>query len=108
MLFDRATAGGTDAPPRLLAPLDPLIYDRRLTAGLWDFSYTWEAYTPLHKRVRGHYALPILAGLELVGHLDPKADRAQRRLRVISKQVRRGYSVAAAKNELAQFLGLRG
>jgi uncharacterized protein YcaQ len=57
--------------------------------------------------VRGHYALPILAGLELVGHLDPKADRAERKLRVISKKIRRGYRVAAAKNELAQFLGLR-
>jgi len=58
--------------------------------------------------VRGHYALPVLAGLELVGHLDPKADRKERRLRVVSKYVRRGYSIAAAKKELAQFLGLRG
>src|SRR5207253_10000256 len=61
--------------PRLLAPLDPLIYDRRLTRRLWDYDYTWEVYTPPGKRVRGYYALPVLAGLELVGHIDPKADR---------------------------------
>jgi hypothetical protein len=61
------------AAPRLLAPLDPLIYDRRLTLRLWDFDYTWEVYTPAHQRTRGYYALPVLAGDQLVGHVDPKA-----------------------------------
>ena len=42
----------------LLAPLDPLIYDRRLTSALWNFEYTWEVYTPPAKRKRGYYALP--------------------------------------------------
>jgi uncharacterized protein YcaQ len=32
--------------PRLIAPLDPLIYDRRLTSRLWNLDYTWEVYTP--------------------------------------------------------------
>src|SRR5207237_982038 len=35
-----------DLPLRLLAPLDPLIYDRRVTHALWGYDYTWEAYTP--------------------------------------------------------------
>src|SRR6185369_7001631 len=68
----------------LLAPLDPVIYDRRVTAALWKFDYTWEVYTPPHKRVRGYYALPILAGTDLVGHVDPKADRDAKKLRVVS------------------------
>lgn len=93
--------------PRLLAPLDPLIYDRRVTAALWGFDYTWEVYTPPHKRVRGYYALPILAGEALVGHVDPKADREARRLRVVSRRVRRGHKVAPAVGALAAFLGLR-
>jgi uncharacterized protein YcaQ len=93
--------------PRLLAPLDPLIYDRRVTQRLWDFDYTWEVYTPPHKRRRGYYALPILAGAELVGHVDPKADRARGRLVVVSRRVRRGYSATPAVRELADFLGLR-
>ena len=93
--------------PRLLAPLDPLIYDRRLTRDLWGFDYTWEAYTPAAKRKRGHYALPVLAGTEIVGHVDPRADRARGRLQVVSRRVRRGHKLAAAVKELAGFLGLR-
>ncbi len=91
----------------LLAPLDPLIYDRTVCRHLWDFDYTWEVYTPPHKRQRGYYALPILAGHELVGHVDPKADRHARKLRVISRSVRRGHLTAPAVRELAQFLSLR-
>ncbi|MBM3855199.1 MAG: hypothetical protein FJ399_18930, partial [Verrucomicrobia bacterium] len=96
----------SSAAPRLLAPLDPLIYDRKLTARLWGFDYTWEVYTPPQKRVRGYYALPILAGTELVGHLEPRVDPARNRLRVVSRRVRRGHRTADAVQELAAFLGL--
>ena len=96
-----------EASVQLLAPLDPLIYDRRVTQELWDFEYTWEAYTPAHKRVRGYYALPALAGTQLVGHVDPKADRKARRLRVVSRRARRGYKLSAATTQLAAFLSLR-
>lgn len=93
--------------PLLLAPLDPLIYDRRLTQRLWNFDYTWEVYTPAAKRTRGYYALPILAGTELVGHVDAKADRAGRKLVTISRSVRRGYRAAPAIRSWARWLGLR-
>lgn len=113
-LLDQAAADAAALPPEvappapvLLAPLDPLLYDRRLTAALWDFDYTWEAYTPAHRRVRGYYALPLLAGTELVGHVDPKADRRARRLRILARSVRRGHRTAAAVRDLAAFLGLR-
>ncbi len=95
------------AAPRLLAPLDPAVYDRRVTARLWGFPYVWEAYTPPARRVRGYYALPILAGAELVGHVDPKADRPAGRLRIMSRRAPRGLAVAPAVRELATFLGLR-
>lgn len=91
----------------LLAPLDPLIYDRKLTSALWNFDYTWEVYTPLHKRVRGYYALPILSGDELVGHVDPKANHQAGKLEIISRSVRRGYPVAPALKTLAKFLSIR-
>lgn len=104
-LFDATTT--PDLAPRLVAPLDPLIYDRRVTRHLWDFDYTWEVYTPPARRVRGYYALPVLAGDALVGHVDPKADRAAGRLQVISRSVRRGHAVSGAVRELARFLGLR-
>jgi uncharacterized protein len=98
---------GPAGPVRLLAPLDPLIYDRRLTAALFGFDYTWEVYTPPARRVRGYYALPVLAGDRLVGHVDPRADRERGRLVVVSRRVARGVSVAPAVRDLASFLGLR-
>lgn len=105
------TLGETRPDPptatRLLAPLDPLIYDRRVTSALWGFDYTWEVYTPAAKRVRGYYALPILHGTELVGHVDAKADRTARKLRVEQRSIRRGYRSADATRQLARFLGLR-
>ena len=90
----------------LLAPLDPLIYDRRLTSDLWNFDYTWEAYTPPAKRRRGYYALPVLAGTKLIGHVEPKADRSNRKLQIVTCSVRRGHPVKPAINSLARWLGL--
>jgi len=92
---------------RLLAPLDPLIYDRAVTSRIWDFDYTWEVYTPVARRVRGYYALPVLSRGEIVGHVEPRADRAAGRLRVVSRRVRRGHAAGEAVRELADFLGLR-
>lgn len=108
--LDRTDSGPvavTTRDPALLAPLDPLLYDRRLTRRLWDFDYTWEVYTPEAKRVRGYYALPVLAGTELVGHVEPKADRTAGRLVVVSRKVRRGHGTVPAVSELAGFLGLK-
>jgi uncharacterized protein len=45
---------------RLLAPFDPVVWDRRRFELLWGWAYRFEAYTPAHKRVRGYYALPLL------------------------------------------------
>lgn len=107
-LFDEGGATTNPQPPALLiAPLDPLIYDRRVTQHVWDYDYIWEVYTPPAKRVRGYYALPVLSGHELVGHVEPKADRKQNKLSVVSRRVRRGHVTAAAVSQLARFLGLR-
>ena len=106
-LLETTTAATPPAHPRLLAPLDPLIYDRDTTRKLWDFDYTWEVYTPPAKRTRGYYALPVLAAAELIGDVDLRADRDQQRLRVISRRIRRGRRSTGAVRELADFLGLR-
>jgi uncharacterized protein YcaQ len=92
---------------RLLAPLDPVIYDRRVTRHVWDFDYTWEVYTPPAKRVRGYYALPVLSQGEIVGHVEPRVDREAGRLAVVSRRVRRGHATREAVRGLAEFLGLR-
>jgi uncharacterized protein len=44
----------------LLAPFDPLVWDRRRFELLWGWAYRFEAYTPPPKRTRGYYALPLL------------------------------------------------
>lgn len=45
---------------RLLAPFDPVVWDRRRFELLWDWAYRFEAYTPEPKRKLGYYALPLL------------------------------------------------
>lgn len=90
--------------PLLIAPLDPVIYDRRVTEQLWSFDYRWEVYVPPLKRLRGYYALPLLHGDAFKGHADVKADRDAGKLHVISHA---GRGAKAAATDLARFLGLR-
>jgi uncharacterized protein YcaQ len=52
---------------RLLAPFDPVVWDRRRFEMFWSWSYRFEAYTPLAKRLRGYYALPLLWRDRVVG-----------------------------------------
>ena len=106
-----AAIGNTAPPPvapRLIAPLDPLILDRKVVSALWDFDYTWEVYTPAAKRTRGYYALPLLAGDQLIGHADLKADRTRGKLEVIGKKCARSHRAAPAIAiaQIAAFLGL--
>jgi hypothetical protein len=53
---------GREPPPdrvRLLAPFDPLVWDRRRFELFWEWPYRFEAYTPVKKRKLGYYALPL-------------------------------------------------
>lgn len=52
---------------RLLAPFDPVAWDRRRFAAFWGWEYRLEAYTPLAKRKLGYYALPLLWRDDVVG-----------------------------------------
>jgi len=52
---------------RLLAPFDPVVWDRRRFELLWDWAYRFEAYTPAPKRKLGYYALPLLWGDRVIG-----------------------------------------
>jgi uncharacterized protein YcaQ len=52
---------------RLLAPFDPVVWDRRRFELLWGWAYRFEAYTPAAQRVRGYYALPLLWRGQVIG-----------------------------------------
>jgi uncharacterized protein YcaQ len=64
-----------------LSPLD-IVSARGRAWKLFDFEYTWEVYTPAHKRRWGYYVLPILYGDDLVARLDPKLDRTTMTLEI--------------------------
>lgn len=53
-----------------IAPLDPFMWDRKMTQSIFGFEYTWEIYMPEHKRRWGYYVLPILFGDELVARVE--------------------------------------
>ncbi|HEY7358801.1 MAG TPA: crosslink repair DNA glycosylase YcaQ family protein [Ktedonobacterales bacterium] len=60
--------------PRVIfiAPLDSLIWDRRMVMQLYDFSYTWEVYVPEPRRRWGYYVLPIFYGDRFIARLDSR------------------------------------
>lgn len=56
-----------DEQLRLLAPFDPVVWDRERFERFWGWAYRFEAYTPAPQRVRGYYALPMLWRGQILG-----------------------------------------
>ncbi len=57
---------------RILGPLDPLIWDRKLIKHIFDFEYIWEVYKPKAKRRWGWYVCPLLHRGEFVGRIEAR------------------------------------
>ncbi len=66
----------------ILSPFDPLMIQRKRTELFFDYGHRFEAYVPREKRVFGYFALPVLAGDNIVAALDLKTDRKSRKLLV--------------------------
>ncbi len=64
------------AEVRLLAPFDPVVWDRPRFELLWGWTYRFEAYTPAPRRKLGYYALPLLWRDAVIGwaNVDAGAD----------------------------------
>jgi uncharacterized protein len=59
----------------ILAPLDNLLWDRRLVKELFDFDYRWEVYKPVVERDFGYYVLPVLYGDRFIARFEPGRDK---------------------------------
>jgi len=70
-----APAEEPDDRMRVLGPLDPLLWDRKLVDDVFDFDYVWEVYKPAPQRQWGYYVTPLLHRGRLVGRME--ARRAQ-------------------------------
>ena len=61
-----------------LAPLDNLLWDRRLIKALFGFEYKWEIYTPMQERKFGYYTLPVLFGERFIGRVEAVNDKKEK------------------------------
>jgi uncharacterized protein YcaQ len=77
-----SSGGGASELVHILSPFDPLIIQRKRTHLFFDYEHRFEAYVPREKRVFGYFALPVLAGDDIVATLDLKTDRKERKLLV--------------------------
>ena len=112
-LLENVLRGTIDEKPRLefLAPLDPMLWDRKLVEAVWDYRYSWEIYTPAAKRQYGYYVLPVLYGTRLAGRIEAVADQKEKLLKVRNlwfepgvRQTRKmDQAIGAAVRRLARF-----
>ena len=66
----------------LIAPLDPIMWDKKLIKTIFGFEYMWEIYTPEQKRKYGAYVLPMLWGDRFIGRVEVVCDRKNKLLNV--------------------------
>ena len=65
---------------KFLAPLDNLLWDRKMIKMIFGFEYTWEVYTPAKKRKYGYYVLPVLYADRIVARFEPIIDKENKLL----------------------------
>ena len=90
----------------MLAPFDPIVWNRNRAESLFGARIRIELYTPKHKRTHGYYVLPFLCGDRLVGRVDLKADRVTNMLHVLSAHCEPGSVAETFAGALAEEIRL--
>jgi uncharacterized protein YcaQ len=82
-----------EPPPSVafLAPLDPFVWDRQVLQTLFGFEHVWEVYLPEHRRRWGYYVLTIQFRDRLVGRIEPRIDRAGKRVQILGLWWEEGF-----------------
>jgi uncharacterized protein YcaQ len=97
---------------RLLAPFDPVVWDRQRFERFWGWRYRFEAYTPEAKRTLGYYAMPLLWRERVVGwaNLEIRNSRLVARFGYVETGVARDPLYRRAQEaeleRMKRFLGL--
>lgn len=97
----------------VLAPLDNLLWDRKLLSELFGFDYRWEVYKPQAERDFGYYVLPVLYGDRFIARFEPGREKKNGTMIIKNWWWEPGVKpVKAMKEELAvcfrQFLEFLG
>jgi hypothetical protein len=94
--LEQPRAGSPIPRAAFIAPLDNLLWSRNLIERLFGFRYVWEVYKPARQRRYGYYVLPVLYGDRFVARFDPKLDRDEGKLTVLSWHWEPGESLTDA------------
>ena len=90
---------------RLLAPFDPVVWDRRRFELFWGWRYRFEAYTPAADRKLGYYALPLLWRDAVIGwgNLRVADDRLEAAIGFVGSRPRDAALRSALDDEVTAF-----
>jgi len=88
---------------RFLAPFDPVIWDRRRFEHFWGWAYRFEAYTPVARRVRGYYAMPLLWRDSVIGWANAALENGALKVDVgfVGKRPREAAFKSALEQEIS-------
>ena len=83
-ILERAIDGAGESDRlEFIAPLDNMMWDRKIIEELFGFSYKWEIYTPVAERKYGYYVLPVLFGDSFIGRIELRRDRKKKKMEKI-------------------------
>lgn len=84
---------------RIINPFDPLVRDRSRLKRIFGFDYRIEIFTPAAKREYGYYVYPMLEGDRMIGRIEVKGDRKQKRLSVENIWMENGIQLGRQRQQ---------